>query len=282
MTFRECGLNSLPELLTMLVSVGLLSYAVAFVWVVILDDFYQPGEVPNMAALHTLNLIVGFLYVGLIRESKEQWLSVMKTANDFMLTTHSMVLSAKSDNSAQTVQRIDRLRKELIAFYRTNSKSHGEKIMTMLCCGGQQRAVEKVQSCLAIRERMHSLELTLPQENGRLRGLFARLENILADIETKYFAKEPVCFKWHLRLLLLAYFGTLPVQLFNEYDREMTLIIYPIIVYFLFSVAILANVFVNPIEHPELSLCFESLNTEIMADIRKTTNVQYLRKLSIY
>ncbi len=55
----------------MLVSVGLLSYAVAFVWVVVLDDFYEPGEVPNMAALHTLNLIVGFLYVGIIRESKE-------------------------------------------------------------------------------------------------------------------------------------------------------------------------------------------------------------------
>ena len=52
MTFRECGVNSLPELVTMLVSVGLLSYAVAFVWVVILDDFYDPGEVPNMAALH--------------------------------------------------------------------------------------------------------------------------------------------------------------------------------------------------------------------------------------
>ena len=70
MTFRECGLNSLPELLTMLVSVGLLSYAVAFVWVVILDDFYQPGEVPNMAALHTLNLIVGFLTLVLYERAK--------------------------------------------------------------------------------------------------------------------------------------------------------------------------------------------------------------------
>lgn len=279
MTFRECGVNSLPELVTMLVSVGLLSYAVAFVWVVVLDDFYEPGEVPNMAALHTLNLIVGFLYVGMIRESKEEWLNVMKTANDFMLTTHSMVLSAKQGDLRQVLQRVEGLRKELIFFYRTNSQSHGSKIVGMLCCGGQKRAVEKVKRCLTLRERMHSLELVIPNDSARLKGLYARLEGILASIETKYFAKEPACFKWHLRLLLIAYFGTLPVQLFNAYDRNLTLIVYPIIIYFLFSVAILANVFVNPIEHPELSLCFEALNREIMTDVR-TSQVQYLRKLS--
>jgi len=265
----------------MLVSVGLLSYAVAFVWVVVLDDFYEPGEVPNMAALHTLNLIVGFLYVGIIRESKEEWLNVMKTANDFMLTTHSMVLSAKQGDLGQVLQRVEGLRKELIFFYRTNSQSHGSKIVGMLCCGGQKRAVEKVKRCLTLRERMHSLELVIPNDNARLKGLYARLEGILASIETKYFAKEPACFKWHLRLLLLAYFGTLPVQLFNAYDRNLTLIVYPIIIYFLFSVAILANVFVNPIEHPELSLCFEALNREIMTDVR-ISQVQYLRKLSNY
>lgn len=281
MTFRECGVNSLPELATMLVSVGLLSYAVAFVWVVVLDDFYEPGEVPNMAALHTLNLIVGFLYVGIIRESKEEWMNVMKTANDFMLTTHSMVLSARQTEQRQVLQRIEGLRKELVAFYRTNSESHGSKIATMLCCGGQRRALQKVKRCLSLRERMHSLELTIPSDNGRLKGLYARLEGILASIETKYFAKEPTCFKWHLRLLLLAYFGTMPVQLFNAYDRDLTLILYPIIIYFLFSVAILANVFVNPVEHPELSLCFEALNREIMTDVR-TSNVQYLRTLSVY
>ena len=281
MTFRECGVNSLPELATMLVSVGLLSYAVAFAWVVILDDFYDPGEVPNMAALHTLNLIVGFLYVGIIRESKDEWLGVMMTANDFMLTTHSMVLAARQIEARQVLQRIDGLRKELISFYRTNSQSHGSKILSMLCCGGQARAVAKVKQCLALRQRMHSLQMALPSESNRLRALFGRLEGILASVETKYFAKEPACFKWHLRLLLLAYFGTLPVQLFNAYDRDLTLIIYPIIIYFLFSVAILANVFVNPIEHPELSLCFEALNREILGDVR-ATNVQYLRKLSVY
>ena len=281
MTFRECGLNSLPELATMLVIVGLLSYAIAFVWVVVLDDFYKPGEVPNMAALHTLNLIIGFLYVGLIRESKEEWLRVMQTANDFMLTTHSMVLSAKKDNLTTVLRRIDALRKGLISFYRTTSSSHGSKIANMLCCGGQQRVRTKVQNCLALREKMHSLELTIPADSGRLRSLYARLEGILTSVETKYFAKEPACFKWHLRLLLLAYFGTLPIQLFNEYDRDMTLIIYPIVIYFLFSVALLANVFVNPIEHPELTMCFETLNREIMSDVR-VSNVQYLRPISHY
>jgi hypothetical protein len=281
MTFRECGVNSLPELITMLVTVGLLSYAVAFVWVVVLDDFYKPGEVPNMAALHTLNLIVGFLYVGLIRESKEEWLRVMRTANDFMLTTHSMVLAAKQSDLRKVLQRIDGLRKELMLFYRSNSSSHGTKIVNMLCCGGQRAAAKKVQRCLSLRERMHSLQVVIPEDNGRLRSLHGRLEGIVSSIETKYFAREPACFKWHLRLLLLAYFGTMPVQLFNAYDRDFTLVVYPIIIYFLFSVAILANVFVNPIEHPELSLCFEALNREIMTDIRPS-NVKYLRTLSVY
>lgn len=281
MTFRECGVNSLPELLTMVVFVGALSYAVAFLWIFILDDFYEPGQVPNMAALQTLNLIIGFLYVGMIRESKEGWLTVMRTANDFMLTTHSMVLEAKKDDLRQVLQRIQNLRRELIAFYRSNSQTHGEKIANILCCGRRTSSTEKVQRCLTLREKMHSLQLVLPPESGRLRGLYAKLEGILSSIETKYFAKEPACFKWHLRILLIAYFGTLPVQLFNAYDRNLTLIIYPIIIYFLFAVAILANVFGNPVEHPELSLCFESLNREIMMDVR-TTNVQYLRKLSVY
>lgn len=281
MTFRECGLSSLPELATMLIIVGLLSYAVAFAWVVVLDDFYKPGEVPNMTALHTLNLIIGFLYVGLIRESKEEWLRVMQTANDFMLTTHSMVLSAKKDNLNTVLKRIDTLRRGLVTFYRNTSSSHGSKIANMLCCGGQQRVQNKVRNCLELREKMHSLELTIPADSGRLRSLYGRLEGILTSVETKYFAKEPACFKWHLRLLLLAYFGTLPIQLFNEYDRDMTLIIYPIVIYFLFSVALLANVFVNPIEHPELTMCFETLNREIMSDIR-VSNVQYLRPIRHY
>lgn len=265
----------------MVVFVGALSYAVAFLWIFILDDFYEPGQVPNMAALQTLNLIIGFLYVGMIRESKEGWLTVMRTANDFMLTTHSMVLEAKKDDLRQVLQRIQNLRRELIAFYRSNSQTHGEKIANILCCGRRTSSTEKVQRCLTLREKMHSLQLVLPPESGRLRGLYAKLEGILSSIETKYFAKEPACFKWHLRILLIAYFGTLPVQLFNAYDRNLTLIIYPIIIYFLFAVAILANVFGNPVEHPELSLCFESLNREIMMDVR-TTNVQYLRKLSVY
>lgn len=283
MAFRECGTNSLPELLVMLLLVALVAYGIAFAWVEALEELFEPGEMPNMAALHVLNLITGFLYVGLIRESKEEWVQTMKTANDFMLTSHSMVLAARENTDlSPIVQRIDALRKQLIRFYRNNAQSHITKIRNMVCCNGQAYSLNKVKECLLIREKMHALHTLLPEGNGRLMSLFSRLESILGSIETKHFAKEPSCFKWHLRLLLLLYFGTLPVQLYNAYDRDFTLIVYPVIVYFLFSVAILASVFVNPIEHPELSLCFEELNIEIMKDVRTVNGNSYMRALSLY
>lgn len=283
MAFRECGTNSIPELVVMLMLVAGVAYAIAFVWVEILEELFQPGEMPNMAALHVLNLITGFLYVGLIRESKERWVDTMRTANDFMLTSHSMVLASReSIDLTPIIQRIDSLRKQLIRFYRNASSSHWRKIQNMICCSSHAYTQNKVKECLVIREKMHALHILLPKENGRLNSLFARLENILASIESKHFAKEPSCFKWHLRLLLLLYFGCLPVQLYNAYDRDFTLIVYPIIVYFLFSVAILASVFVNPIEHPELSLCFEELNKEIMKDVKSVNGNAYMRALSLY
>ena len=283
MPFRECGRDSLPELFVMLVVVALVAFGIAFAWIEVLEDFFEPGELPNMAALQVLNLITGFLYVGLIRESNGRWVETMRTANDFMLTSHSMVLAARQDiNLRQVIQRIDQLRKQLIRFYKSASSSHWSKIKNMLCCDGQSYTV-KVKECLVIREKMHALQVLIPDDNRRLAGLFGRLETLLADIESKHFAKEPACFKWHLRILLLLYFGTLPVQLYNAYDRQMTLIVYPIIVYFLFSVAILASVFVNPIEHPELSVCFEALNTEIMKDVRTSSEGRsYMRPLSLY
>jgi len=282
MPFRECGTGSLPELFVMLVVVALVAFGIAFAWIEVLEDFFEPGELPNMAALQVLNLITGFLYVGLIRESNGRWVETMRTANDFMLTSHSMVLAARQDiNLRQVIQRIDQLRKQLIRFYKNASASHLSKIQSMLCCGGQGYEL-KVRECLVIRERMHALQVIVPDDNRRLGGLFGRLESLLADIESKHFAKEPACFKWHLRILLLLYFGTLPIQLYNAYDRQMTLIVYPIIVYFLFSVAILASVFVNPIEHPELSVCFEALNTEIMKDVRTSEGRSYMRPLSLY
>jgi len=281
MPFRECGRDSLPELLVMLLVVASIAYGIAFAWVEVLDDFFEPGELPNMAAFNVLNLITGFLYVGLIRESKGRWVATMKTANDFMLTSHSMVLAAQGDTDLrQVLQRIDGLRKQLIRFYKSSANSHWSKIRNMLCCS--QRSNQKVKECLAIRDKMHALHTIIPDTNSRLMGLFGRLESLLSEIESKHFAKEPACFKWHLRILLLLYFGTLPLQLYNAYDRQMTLIVYPIIVYFLFSVAILASVFVNPIEHPELSVCFEALNTEIMKDVRTSGQSSYMRPLSLY
>lgn len=281
MSFRQCGVGSLPELIAMLLLVTLVSYGVAYVWMIILEDY---NTKPNMSALHVLNLIVGFLYVGLIRESKERWVATMKTANDLMLTSHSMVLAVEGQESLQLVlTRIQDVRKQLIRFYKHTSMSHWERIFNLFCsCYGKRGVLNKVQHCLSIRKKMNSLYLSIPKNNSRLQSLFGKLESITASIETRYFSKEPECFKWHLRILLFVYFAVLPVQLFNEYSNEVVFVLYPVIIYFLFSVAILANIFVNPIEHPELNECFEALNREIMKDVRDGTNGRYLRTLKVY
>lgn len=284
MSFRQCGVNSLPELIAMLLLVTLISYGIAYFWMVVLEDFYKNGEKPNMSALHVLNLIVGFLYVGLIRESKERWVSTMKTANDLMLTSHSMVLAVDGQEELRLVRsRIQDVRKQLVLFYKHTSMSHWERIFSMFCaCSGKQAIMNKVKHCLLIRQKMHTLYLSIPKSNSRLMSLFSRLESITASVENRYFSKEPQCFKWHLRVLLFVYFAILPVQLFNEYSDEVVFVLYPIIIYFLFSVAILANIFGNPIEHPELNECFEALNKEIMNDIRDGSNGTYLRTLKVY
>lgn len=282
MTFRECGLGSLPELLVMLFLVGLLSYAVAYLWLIVLDDFFGDGEIPNMAALHTLNLIIGFLYVGLIRQSREQWVATMKTANRVMLTTHSMVLEAQGQGELQRViTKIQELRNHLVLFYRHTSSSHLERIAIMLCCA-RKRVSKQVEQCLNLRQKMHSLQMVIPETNSRLRGLYAGLENTVADIENRYFSKEPACFRWHLNLLLIVYFAVLPVQLYSAYSETVVLVLYPIIIYFLFSVAILTNVYDSPVEHPELNECFETLNKRLMQDVSTASGGTYLRTLKVY
>ncbi len=281
MSFRQCGLGSLPELFAMLLLVTVVSYGIAYFWMIVLEDY---GEKPNMSALHVLNLIVGFLYVGIIRESKERWVATMKTANDLMLTSHSMVLTVEGQEELQLVRtRIQDVRKQLVLFYKHTSMSHWERIFSMFCaCSGKQGIMRKVQHCLIIRKKMHSLYLSIPKNNSRLRGLYGRLEGITASVENRYFSKEPQCFKWHLRILLFVYFAFLPVQLFNEYSNEVVFVLYPVMIYFLFSVAILANIFGNPIEHPELNECFEALNVELMKDVREGPNGRYLRTLKVY
>ena len=189
MTFRECGLGSLPELLFMLISVALGSYAVAFAWIEYIDDFYEPGEVPNInAATQVLGLIVGFLFVGLIRESKDQWRRTMETANDFMLTTHSMVLEAKREQT-NVLQPIRRVRETVRAFYVDKTTRLG-RLVNLLCCRGDRLVAVKVQACLAIREKMDDLQRSIPASNGRLRSLFSKLEGLTSSMESHFFRER--------------------------------------------------------------------------------------------
>ena len=283
MTFRECGLGSLPELLFMLISVALGSYAVAFAWIEYIDDFYEPGEVPNInAATQVLGLIVGFLFVGLIRESKDQWRRTMETANDFMLTTHSMVLEAKREQT-NVLQPIRRVRETVRAFYVDKTTRLG-RLVNLLCCRGDRLVAVKVQACLAIREKMDDLQRSIPASNGRLRSLFSKLEGLnVFDGVPIFSRKRAPCFTWASpdpAVCLLR--GHCQFSCTTRTTATLRWCCTPSSSTSSSSCALLSSVFQNPITHPELSACFEALNREIMGDVRGTGSMQYLRTVSAY
>ena len=52
--------------------VVLASEAIAWVWIQILDEQNDPGDL-DLTALNSLNLIVGFLYVGVVNGARDRW-----------------------------------------------------------------------------------------------------------------------------------------------------------------------------------------------------------------
>ena len=287
MAFRECGVNSLFELICMVIFSCGFAFGIAYAWVYALDYYYDPGDL-DLSALNTLHLIIGFLYVGLIRNARETWIRATKGTNDFMMTTHNIVIIIKRIPSFRPLlTKIVNLRKAVDDFFSAD-ESQLHHVIRLLCCySGVHRVKRKVAMCLSLRQKVSDFNIEIMSyqnkspEYTRLMEQTRNLERCATALESQYFEREPACFKWHLRLLIFIYFASLPPQLFNSYGALGCYIIYPIMIYFLFAVALLAVVFDNPVKHPELNTCFEMLNNELRNDVKNVNTNQYLRVLPL-
>jgi len=252
---------------------------------VILDDFYDPGDL-DLTALHSLDLIIGFLYINVVRENRQAWISLMSKANNFMLITHEIiVVSKRKTNYRFLLTSISNLRNQVRNFFFDADKSKTMHILNIICCLNKRlNTRRRVDLCIGNRDAVTKLHLQLMSlsdndspEYRKLQVLGSRLVASCEALDEEYFRKEPGCFKYHLRLLLFLYFAAVPIKFFNAYGVTMTLVLYPIIIYLLFSVVILSAAYSNPVQHPELSACFEELNKNIVArDIRLNT-LKYVR-----
>ena len=212
--------------------VVLASEAIAWIWIQILDEQNDPGDL-DLTALTSLNLIVGFLYVGVVNGARDRWKRLMHHANDFTLTFQA--LYRKADDKTKTEMK--KIRNTLMAFYDENCSTD-----------------RKIKLFFNAQEEIHKLETNINVE---------KLKQCTSALTRGFLEKEPILFTWHLYAILFIYFACIPVQLFNAYDATMTYVLYPIIIYLLFAVPLYANAFHNPIAHPELNKTFKKLNEEI-------------------
>ena len=280
MAFHECGFSSLSELLGLILFVGLCSVAIAWLWILALDDMFDPGDL-DLTALHSLDLIIGFLYINMVRENRQSWITLMSKANNFMLITHEIIVVAKRRQSYRFVlNSINNLRKQVRQFFFDADRSKTMHLLNLICCLNKRlNTKRRVDLCIGNRDAVTKIHLQLMDlseketaEYRKLQILGSRLVASSEALDEEYFRKEPACFKYHLRLLLFLYFAALPIKFFNAYGATMTLVLYPIIIYLLFSVVILSAAYSNPVQHPELSSCFEELNRNIVArDVRLNT-----------
>tara|TARA_B100000902_G_scaffold395836_1_gene455301 strand:+ start:613 stop:1500 length:888 start_codon:yes stop_codon:yes gene_type:complete len=292
MALTECGLRSLPELLLLLIIVFVCSEAVALFWIWYVEEIH--GEHIDLMAIHSLDIIIGFLYHSLVTKSITSWKQIMSQVNQIMLISHSILMMAKGQSGneyTEIVTHTNSLRNKMTTFFENAQHSLRPNFCNYLCCGISKLDVtRKAKLCLGIRQEMNNFEkkMIALEETTNNKPLFKVLKNKIyvlwphvEDLEKSYFVKEPACFKWHLRLLLFLYFFVQPLRLFSAYGRTGTLILYPIIIYGLFSVAILASVFDNPVKHPELSVCYEQFQKELKREevAYYSNNNMYLRQI---
>ena len=285
MAFHECGTSSLFEFLTLVIFIGVVSEAIAFAWIYVLDEMYDPGDL-DLTALHSLDLIIGVLYINLVRQNRDAWISLMSRANNFMLVTHEIVVVAKRKMKyGFIIEEISSLRKATRDFFFNAEKSKSMHLLNLICCLNRRiNTTRRVSLCIGNRDNVTQIHLNIMNledkesaEYRKLQVLGSRLVSAAEDLDEEYFRKEPACFKYHLRILVFLYFAAIPIKFFNAYGATLTYVLYPVVIYLLFSIVILSAAFSNPVQHPELSQCFEELNRKIVAMDGAAVPMKYLK-----
>jgi len=220
----------------------LVSEVIAIAWIEGLDPEWDGLEKKiDLSALDQLNLIIGFLYVGLIRDSRSKWQSLVKLVNEFVITAGTLI---QYDRTFKTdVQDLDAHLQE----YLLNKKKSNDEI---------KAHIEKLKS---LTRKVYTIVSKAKEKDSITQSLSLQLKTIVESLDRQYFEGEPALFKWHLRFLLGLYFASIPAQLYNSYGVTGTLVLYPCIIYFLFAVVLWSNALHSPLEHPEIVPRFQKL-----------------------
>ena len=123
----------------------------------------------------------------------------------------------------------------------------------------EKKKINHVEQLKRLTQQVYVTIKKAKEKDSITQGLTMQLKSVVESLDRHFFEGEPTLFKWHLRLLLLLYFGAIPAQLFNAYGDVGTLVLYPLIIYFLFSVVLWSNAFGSPLDHPELIPRFKKL-----------------------
>lgn len=224
------------------------SACLALIWISILDPEFDGLEHKiDLTALNQLNLIIGFLYVNLIQTSLNKWRKTTKLLNNFAIDAATLVIY---DNSFENIVRT--LKEQL-----KDLLSSRQNLWGIMCGCGVDDSQQLQQLSVLTQSTIRLIKKSSDKDNI-IKQLASSIKNSVESMDRDYFEKDPSLFHIHLNILLFLYFGSIPVQLYNSYGFYC-LVIYPIMIYLLFSVVLWANAFHSPLDHPELQPRFQLL-----------------------
>jgi len=244
--------------------------------------------------MHWLNLIIGFLYIGLINRNIKAWKEQCQNLTKLLFCIKKTLLEIadqKSSENADQKSSENALKKvycQITTIYETRS------IITAPChflksiFGEDTLLKKKVNACIALETVISKMTEVKQKTN---------LINISESICMKCYNKEPLCFTFHNGIILVIFFALMPVDLFKsivpvttvikgnvttmEYGQDEILHLYwlyPLIIYLLYSIVILAKVFQNPMEHmgvdPSLKMLHDTVFKKIFPPIEKKNQTE--------
>lgn len=235
-------MENLTSILQYVVAPIIVAEGIALIWIWRLDDEWDGLETKiDLSALDQLNIIIGFLYINLIRSSREKWERIVKLINGFVITAGTLIEYEPSFK--ESVKNINKQLENYITD-ENNTKKH-------------------IVELKGLTKSIFALVKASKDKDNITQQLTVELKRQVECLDRHYFEGEPFLFTVHLWILLVLYFASIPVHLLNNYGWEGTLIIYPIMIYLLFAVVLWSKAFHNPLKHPKIVPKFNSLKSEL-------------------
>lgn len=249
-------MENLTSILQYVVAPIVVAEGIALIWIWRLDEEWDGLETKiDLSALDQLNIIIGFLYINLIRSSREKWERIVKSVNEFIITAGTLI---EYEPSFKEFVRTIHNQLENYILDENNTKKH-------------------VLELKNLTKSVFTLVKASKNKDNITQQLTVELKRHVENLDRHYFEGEPFLFTIHLRVLLGLYFAAIPVHLLNNYGWEGTLIIYPIMIYLLFAVVLWSKAFHNPLKHPKIVPKFNSLKSELNLsfDSAKPLSIRY-------